>query len=277
LAEIAVGPVARLLAKGEGWTASDVVCSSGPEDRPFEERHARFSIAIVTAGTFQYRSTAGRELMTPGSLLLGSPGQSFECGHEHGRGDRCLSFWYEPEAFARLAAEAGVRLSPRGFPVLRVPPLRALAPLLARAEAAMSGEAPSGWDEIGLQIGVAAARAAVGPSRAPAAATLSTEARVTRALRRIERDLDGDLRLATLAAEARLSPYHFLRTFRQLTSLTPHQYVLRARLRRAARRLAAGHARIVDVALDSGFGDVSNFNRVFRAEFGVSPRVFRAG
>jgi AraC-like DNA-binding protein len=32
--------------------------------------------------------------------------------------------------------------------------------------------------------------------------------------------------------------------------------------------------RAVDLALDSGFGDVSNFNHAFRAEFGVSPRSY---
>jgi AraC family transcriptional regulator len=40
-------------------------------------------------------------------------------------------------------------------------------------------------------------------------------------------------------------------------------------------RLAAEAARVLDIALDRGFGDVSNFNRAFRAEFGVSPRVWR--
>src|SRR5260370_30123377 len=42
--------VARRLAEGNGWTVSDVVCTSGPQDRPFEERHSGFSIAIVAAG-----------------------------------------------------------------------------------------------------------------------------------------------------------------------------------------------------------------------------------
>jgi AraC family transcriptional regulator len=48
-------------------------------------------------------------------------------------------------------------------------------------------------------------------------------------------------------------------------------------LREAAIRLvsADSHARILDIALDSGFGDVSNFNRAFRAEFGATPRVYR--
>jgi AraC-like DNA-binding protein len=42
-----------------------------------------------------------------------------------------------------------------------------------------------------------------------------------------------------------------------------------------AMRLAVEPARALDIALDFGFGDVSNFNRAFRAEFGVSPRVYR--
>jgi len=65
--------------------------------------------------------------------------------------------------------------------------------------------------------------------------------------------------------------------FHQVTGVTPHQYVRRARLRLAATRLMVEPHRILDIALDSGFGDVSNFNHAFRAEFGVSPRFFRSG
>ena len=58
---------------------------------------------------------------------------------------------------------------------------------------------------------------------------------------------------------------------------SPHQYVLRLRLREAALRLAADPdpIKIVEIAFDAGFGDVSNFNRAFRAEFGMSPRRYR--
>jgi len=94
-------------------------------------------------------------------------------------------------------------------------------------------------------------------------------------VRLIDAQPDAGHDLASLAREARLSPYHFLRTFESLTGVTPHQYVLRARLRRAAVQLTNGPAKILDIALECGFGDVSNFNRNFRAEFGVSPRVFR--
>jgi methylphosphotriester-DNA--protein-cysteine methyltransferase len=57
----------------------------------------------------------------------------------------------------------------------------------------------------------------------------------------------------------------------------PHQYILRLRLRHAATRLAVEPGNVLDISFDTGFGDVSNFNRAFRAEFGVSPRLYRRG
>jgi AraC family transcriptional regulator len=80
-----------------------------------------------------------------------------------------------------------------------------------------------------------------------------------------------------LAREARLSPSHFLRTFERLTGVTPHQYVRRTRLRNAAAQLVGSRAKVLNIALNSGLGDVSDFNRAFRKEFGVSPRVYRSG
>ena len=64
--------------------------------------------------------------------------------------------------------------------------------------------------------------------------------------------------------------------FDVLTGATPHQYLLRSRLRRAALRLRTELAKISEIALDCGFGDISNFNRAFPAEFGVSPRAYRS-
>jgi AraC family transcriptional regulator len=298
-------PARRALARGEGWSVSEVICSAGPRDRPFEERHSHVCIAIVTAGSFQYRTSAGRELLTPGSLLLGNAGQYFECGHEHGVGDRCLSFSYEPQYFEGLATEAGVQSRSARFFTLRVPPVRELSSLVVRAcvglaecgdtapgrgqsafavetekparnsleHASSSNAVMTMWEEIGIELAVRALdfASAGEPNRGSLPAT---EARVTRIVRMIEGHPNSDHRLGALAREAKLSRYHFLRIFQQLTGLTPHQYVLRARLRCAATRLMLEPARVLDIALDSGFGDVSNFNHAFRAEFGVSPRAY---
>lgn len=82
--------------------------------------------------------------------------------------------------------------------------------------------------------------------------------------------------LERAAREAGLSPFHFLRLFAGVLGVTPHQYLVRARLRHAARLLAAGGRSVTDVALDVGFRDLSNFVRTFRRAAGVSPRRFRA-
>jgi AraC family transcriptional regulator len=262
LAKIAVMPERRLLARGDEWSVSDVVCTSGPRDPRFEEQHVETSIAMVVAGSFQYRNRAGRELMTPGSLLVGAAGQCFECGHEHATGDRCIAFQYAPAYFDAKPLER----------IVRIPPVRAIALLTSRALAALRGHAGVSWEEMAVSL-AGRALSAVGRSRATT--TAHAEARVTRVIRLLDAEPATDTSLGRLAGEAHLSPYHFLRVFEHITGVTPHQYVLRTRLRHAAVRLLTEDARVIDVAIDAGFGDLSNFNRAFRAEFGVSPRAYR--
>ena len=267
----------RTLADEHDWTVQDVLCTSGPADRPFEEQHSRYAIAIVLAGTFQYRSPLGPALMTPGSLMLGNTGQCFECGHAHGEGDRCLSFWYAPDYFERLSADAGVRRpGARRFTVPRLPPLRALSPLVTRAALGIASPDDTPWDEFSVIVAASAARLSAGMSSDRRGWPLNAEARIADAVRTIHHDPAAAWTLARLARGARLSPYHFLRTFNQVTGVTPHQYVLRARLRGAALRLVREPGSVLDIALECGFGDVSNFTRTFRTEFGVSPRVYRS-
>lgn len=265
---------AHRLAHGNGWTVSDIICTCGPQDRPFEEQHSGFSIAVVAAGNFQYRSMSGRELMTPGSLFLGSAGRCFECGHQHGSGDRCISFGYAPEYFEQLAADAGIKGTRLNFKILRLPPLRDLSPCVAQACAGLNEPARVPWQELSLQL--AAKVVQLSGNFTPTAATIpGAEARVARSVRTIENNLHAELTLHQLAKEARLSPYHFLRTFHRFTGLTPHQYILRSRLHSAATRITGSREKILDIALDCGFGDISNFNRAFRTEFGISPRLYR--
>jgi AraC family transcriptional regulator len=264
----------RVIARGDGWTVADVVCTSGPQDRPFEERHTHYTIAMVLAGSFQYRSTRGRGLMTAGSLMLGNEGDGFVCGHQHGEGDRCVSFWYAAEYFERLAADAGARRGAAAFSVPRLPPLPMLSPLVARAGAGAIG-ARVPWEELAVTLAVTTVTAAAGIAWNHDSLPPNAEARVTRAIRAIDRYPSASLTLGHLARHAGLSPYHFLRTFERVTGITPHQYARRARLRETGMRLAAEQGKVLDLALDSGFGDVSNFNRAFRAEFGMSPLAFR--
>jgi AraC-like DNA-binding protein len=268
---------ANFVAAGDGWTVEDIVCSRGPRDRRFEEQHDRFVIAIVTSGTFQYHSSgANREvMMTPGSVLLGSPGQCFECGHEHGVGDRCLAFHFAADYFHAIAEGRDTRRALRSFREPKLSPAQILSPIVTDACAALAGSRQVAWEELGIRLAARAFQMDGDSKAARSATSPAAIARITESVRLIEAHKGSDLTLVSLAKEADLSPFYFLRTFEAVTGTTPHQYMRRMKLRAAAVRLSSSETRIVDVALESGFGDVSNFNRAFRAEFGVTPTTYR--
>jgi len=270
------GAAATTLGKGEGWSAADVICTSGPADRPFEEQHVGVSIAVVVAGSFQYRSPNGRGMMTPGSLLVGNAGDCFECGHEHAAGDRCIAFRYGSDFFERIASDVGATRSARRFRTSRLPPIRPLSRLAARAAAGAAFAVDVSWEEMAVETAATAVQLSAGTQPTSVVSSAAILARVTESVRRIEEEPGAPWTLARLAADARQSPFHYLRTFHQLAGVTPHQFILRARLRQAAVMLLAGKAKVIEIALAAGFGDVSNFNGAFKAEFGVSPRAYRA-
>lgn len=264
------GVETRTLAAGAGWRVLDIVCTAGPRDRAFEERHSEMTISFVLAGSFTYRGTYGRALLTPGALLLGEADRCFECGHEHGEGDRCLSFHYLPELFEGIAADAGARRPDFGRSALG--PLPSFSPLASRAFMAMMSEGD--LEEIALDLAVQTLRACSDVGQ-PARNSAKDERRTAEAMKLIEARLDEPLALATLAEAVGISPFRFMHVFRNVTGTSPHQYRMRLRLREAALRLLTTGERIVDISLASGFDDLSNFTRSFRREFGMSPSQYR--
>src|SRR5580692_8381421 len=69
-------PTCRVLARGDGWVVEDLICASSPQDPIFEERHGKVSIAMVLAGTFQYRGSASQSFANGSSANGGSAKRS---------------------------------------------------------------------------------------------------------------------------------------------------------------------------------------------------------
>lgn len=234
-------------------------------------------IAVVTEGVFRYRSTQGQALLAPGALLLGNRGACFECGHDHSRGDRSLAFHYDGAFFESvLSGVPGARRL--DFAAPRLPPAPALAGLVAEAEALREeGGAVEAFGEVAIRLAGAAARLTSAEAAGRTAPSAGEERRVAAAMRRIEAAGDAAIGLDDLAEEARLSRYHFLRVFRAVAGMTPYQYVLRTRLHRAAVRLRTSDEPVSAIAFDTGFNDLSTFNRRFRRVMGSPPRAYREG
>lgn len=101
------------------------------------------------------------------------------------------------------------------------------------------------------------------------------EQTVQAAIELIARRLDDALDLASIAAEACLSPFHFHRIFRGMAGETPLELTRRLRLERAAWQLANTDRAITTIAFDAGYEAHEAFTRAFRAAYATSPSGFR--
>ncbi|BDD05726.1 AraC family transcriptional regulator [Aureibacter tunicatorum] len=91
----------------------------------------------------------------------------------------------------------------------------------------------------------------------------------------IDRNLNEDLSLEVLANQASMSPYHFHRIFKMITSETPNGYIVRRKIEKSASELVHHLTSITEIALMFGFQDNSSFTRSFKKYYGMSPTAFR--
>jgi AraC-like DNA-binding protein len=262
-------PAEPILRSG-ALAVDDYRCSAGPHDAPFVELHQRFALAYVRRGSFGYRIGSESYELVAGSLLIGRPGDEYLCCHDHhAGGDECLSFHLDADLLEELGARAEAWRSGG------VPPLAGLSVAGELAQAAADGRSDVGLDEAALGfVARCVDLLGGGPRRAPELRAADRRRAVEVALW-LDAHSEQEIPLERAAALAGLSSFHFLRLFREALGVTPHQYLLRARLRRAARLLCDEERSVTDVAYEVGFGDLSNFVRTFGRAAGVSPRGFR--
>lgn len=111
-----------------------------------------------------------------------------------------------------------------------------------------------------------------------AAAGASLHARVSKRLREyIHENLSEPLSLESLSLIAGMSSHRLLEAFRNSFGESPWQYVIRQRLRLAARLLLDTHEGVTGIALESGFSSHSHLTSSFTRHFGVSPSRYRSG
>lgn len=250
-------------------SAADYRCTAGPADTPFVEVHAGFCVAYVRKGSFGYRTRGKAFELVAGSLLIGHPEDEFLCTHDHVCGDECLSFHLSPSLVDAIGDRKEL------WQTGGVPPVAELVVLGELAQAAAEGRSDLGLDELGTLLAARLAALVSGRGHGDAAAGSRDRRRAVEAALWLDAHCHEPIDLGDAAREAGLSPFHFLRLFARVLGVTPHQYLIRSRLRRAAALLADDTRSIMDVAFEVGFGDLSNFVRTFRRAAGVSPRGFR--
>lgn len=102
-----------------------------------------------------------------------------------------------------------------------------------------------------------------------------SEAALNRVLSLIEDEIHQPLTLDRLADEARLSAFHFARSFKRSTGMAPYKYVLARKIEHAKRQLMTTERTVSEIATSLGFENMHHFRRQFRSQLGILPGQLR--
>ncbi len=98
---------------------------------------------------------------------------------------------------------------------------------------------------------------------------------IVRSIVYIENNLLSPLNLDKISGEACMSKFHFCRIFKKYVGITPMQFAINMRLKKAMTLMPRKDLSILTVALKAGFRDLSEFNKQFKKLYGSSPSAFR--
>ncbi len=248
----------------------DYRCSAVPGDKPYIESFSTHSIAYVRKGSFGCCSRGRDYELVPGSLLVGHAGDEYSCTHDHhAGGDECLSFQFAPEIVEAVGDDSRV------WRMGGIPPLPKLMVLGELAQSVSQGVSDVSVEEVGLILAQRLVELLSDRPRPRNDPAPRDRRRAVEAALWIDAHSHESIGLDAIAREAGLSMFYFLRVFNRVFGVTPHQYLLRSRLRRAVRLLTEDTRAITSVAFDVGFNDLSNFVRTFHRAAGISPERFR--
>ena len=102
-----------------------------------------------------------------------------------------------------------------------------------------------------------------------------TSTQLNRVLNHIHENYQGEIRIATLADIAALSPSALDRMFQRQTKQSISSYVMNLRIGAACAQLTTGEKPIAAIASDVGYHSLANFNRQFKKLRNMTPRAFR--
>jgi len=212
-------------------------CTAKPGDKPYAEVHRSHSLTYVRRGSFGCRTLGKQHELVAGDVLVGRLGQEYMATHEHHEcGDECLSVKLSPELADFL--EAGKP----AWDLARLPPLPQLIVLGELAQAAAEGRSDVGADEAAMLFAGKFAETARGKEATGTKTMPRDRRRAVEAALWIDENAAEEMSLEEVAREVGLSAFHFLRVFSKVLGVTPHQYLVRTRLRRAVRGERAIHA-----------------------------------
>jgi len=230
--------------------------------------HDEFGIGLIERGAQKSASGRGTVEAGAGDMITVNPGEVHDGKPFDAAGRRWRMLYVQPERVLDAARDVAPGTAFEfTAPVIRDRVL--VARFAALFDAATVGD--EGLESEAAMLALIARLLQPVPRERPALV-----AGVAAARERIDDDPAITPTLASLATQAGLSRYQFLRAFTRLTGLPPHAYLLQRRVQHA-RGLVRGGMTLADAAAASGFADQSHMTRCFVKSFGLTPGAFLRG
>ncbi|WP_433519380.1 helix-turn-helix domain-containing protein [Nonomuraea sp. CA-143628] len=231
---------------------------------------------LITGGAGQLHIDTGEGWrttpITPGEIGMATPGVPTRLRYETTAPMHSIHVHLPADVLDRVVDELGGPALPAGDPAPDSGELiGAVLKSLAAATAAGADElyADAAARFLVVHLAIREGR------RGSADRTRREDVRVRKAIAYMRDRLSEPVRLAELAEEVRLSPYHFLRVFKQATGETPVRYLTRLRIAHATRLLENGMT-VSQVARRCGFSSPGHLSSAFLRETGVRPSAVPA-
>ncbi|NCB14748.1 MAG: AraC family transcriptional regulator [Synergistales bacterium] len=234
--------------------------------------HETYAFGVIESGALAFRYRGEDVVASEGMLGMVVPGEVHDGHPALGRGWRYRMAYADPGAVRAITR--GLWGKDRGLPFIGrgVLEARDLAGIFRRLYEGLQGGAMGSLTASSLWTAfISGLFGRFGEY--PAAVPRASRGSVRAACAFLRENMTRNISLDELAALSSLSPWHFLRTFRDETGLPPHAYLTQLRVRKAERLLRAGHSPSM-AAAEAGFADQSHLTRWFRRIVGATPAAF---
>lgn len=236
--------------------------------------------AFKDQGPLEWRLAGGppqRKLLHPSDVSVMSEGTPVWVNHLGQTDITFISF--TPEFLVAAAADsiAPGHLELKSLMAIEDKQIQALGSLLEREARAGCPTGRLYGESLGMALAADVIRRyAVFPPKPVAYKGGLSNYQLRRVVEYIKSNLAQENALQELAELVGISPFHFCRSFKQSTGLSPHQYTLQIRIEEAERLLRNTELSIAEIAYRVGFSDQSHFTMMFRRFVGTTPLHWRA-
>lgn len=268
----------------------DYRCNHREGHPPETEHQANFAVSFTRRGAFEFRLGKRVSTIHSGVLLLENPDTEQVVRHYGALKDDCTTIELSDDFFLRFFTEGRngkgrpSTAIAKGFPksVLPVTPrLEALHSLIFNAGKTTIPGVTLRIDALLVELLWEIASAFDLSMRPQSPLSLDRKTRefylenIDRAKKLMRAKFREELTLSDISRDAGMSLFHFSRIFKQLTSFSPHQYLLHLRLEYAHLLLRNTFLSVTEICFESGFNSLEHFSSVFTRQYGLSAGKYR--